>query len=216
MTRAVPPYAQQAYAILHARFQDETFPSDYLARYITQSMVKKTLHTLETAGWIQRIERGTYTCTPPSQIFESMTEFRVPDLLPKAGMPYAYAQASAVEIWSDFTYIQRSWEHSPYHINIRKQDTDQWIDHVRSHRITVYTHEAQPALGEFVILHPKEEVQSEEKNGVPVEPLNTVVQYCEENVDAFEYPLAYMQAKYDIQTTAKIDERVAREAVKAV
>lgn len=216
MSQAVPPYAQQAYAILHARFQDDTFPSDYLARYITESMVKKTLHALETAGWIRRVERGTYVCNPPDQVFDAMIEFRVPRILSEAGMPYAYAQASAVEVWSDYTYIQRSWEHSPYHINIRKQDTEQWIDLFRSHRISVYTSEAQPALGEFVILHPEEPLRTEEKDGVPVEPLETVTRYCAENLDAFEYPLAYIRAKYDIQTTAEIDERVAREAVKAI
>lgn len=216
MSQPVPPHAQQAYAILRARFKDEPFASDYLARYITRSMVKKNLHVLETAGWIQRVERGTYVCTPPDQVFESMIEFRVPELLQQAGMPYAYAQASAVEVWSDQTYIQRSWEHSPYHINIRSEDTEQWTAHFRSHRITAYTDDPKPALGEFVILHPKDPLRIEEKDGIPVEPLKTVAQYCKENLDAFEYPLAYMQAKHDIQTDAEIDERVAREAVNAI
>lgn len=179
-------------------------------------MVKKILHVLETAGWIQRVERGIYICTPPGQIFDSMIDFRVPQILREAGMPYAYAQASAVEVWSDQTYIQRSWEHAPYHVNIRSQDTEQWIDRFRNHRISVYINEAQPALGEFVILHPREQLRIEEKDDTPVEPLETVAHYCEENLDAFEYPLAYMRAKYDIQTSAEIDERAAREAVNAL
>lgn len=216
MAEPVPPFAQEAYAILRARFAGDTFPASYLGRFISDAMVKKTLHTLETAGWIRRVERGTYVCVAPDEVFRSMIAFRVPDLLEDAEMPYAYAEASAVEIWSDFTYIQRSWEHSPYYVNVRRKDLEAWIAHFRDHRIKVFVDEVQPALGEFVVLRPKERIDVSEHDGYPVEPLGQVVRYCEKHLDAFEYPLAYIRAKYDVETDADIDERVANEAVKAV
>jgi hypothetical protein len=38
--------------------------------------------------------------------------------------------------------------------------------------------------------------------GVPVDPLETVVKYCEKYIDAFEYHLAYIKAKFDVTTSA--------------
>lgn len=216
MVEPVPPFAQEAYAILRARFAGDPFPASYLGRFISDAMVKKTLHTLETAGWIRRVERGTYVCVAPDEVVRSMVAFRVPDLLEDAGMPYAYAEASAVEVWSDFTYIQRSFEHSPYYVTVRREDAEAWIAHFRDHRVTVFDDEVRPALGEFVVLRPRDAVEASEHDGVPVEPLDRVVRYMEEHLDAFEYPLAYIRAKYGVETTADIDERVAAEAVKAI
>lgn len=216
MTYPIPAFAQTAYAILRAKFGSDTFPSGYLGRYVSNSMVKKTLHTLETAGWIERVERGVYVCVGPDEIFDSMIEFRVPDLLEDVGMPYAYVDASAVEIWTDFAYIQRSWEHSPYYVQVRRDDIEEWTDRFRDHRVKVFVDEVRPALGEFVVLRPVERVSGTDHDGVPVQPLDEVVRYCEEHIDAFEYPLAYMRAKYDVETDAEIDERVDREAVRAV
>lgn len=214
MTEPVPPFAQKAYAILRARFSDDTFPSSYLARFISENMVKKTLHVLETAGWIRRVERGKYVCNPPDDVFESMIAFRVPELLEEADWPYVLAEASAVEVWTDYTYIQRSWEHSPYYVNVRNEEVEDWKNHFRDHRVTVFVDDAQPALGEFVVMRPKDELEGVEHEGVPVEPLETVVEYCEDHIDAFEYPLAYIRAKHDVDTDVEIDERVSAEAAK--
>lgn len=216
MTEPVPPYAQEAYAVLRARFGSDRFPSSYLSRYISDAMVKKTLHALETAGWIERIERGTYVCVDPDDVFRSMVAFRVPGILEGAGMPYAYVEASAVEVWTDYSYVQRSWEHSPYYVRVRREDVDAWTDLFRRHRVTVFVDEARPALGEFVVLRPEDHLDYTEHGGEPVQPLGEVVRYCEEHIDAFEYPLAYLRAKYGVETRADIDERVDREAVRAV
>lgn len=216
MAEPVPPFAQRAYAILRARFADEALPAGYLGRFISEAMVKKTLHTLETAGWIRRVERGRYVCVAPDEVVRSMVAYRVPDVLEAAGMPYAYVEASAAEVWSDFTYVQRSFEHSPYYVAVRREDTEDWTSHLRDHRMTVMVDEVRPALGEFVVLRPRDAVEATDHDGVPVEPSDRVVRYCEEHLDAFEYPLAYMRAKYGVETTANIDERVAAEASKEV
>ncbi len=84
MSESVPTYAQEAYAVLRSRFGSDSFPADYLSWFVSRSMVKKTLHTLEHAGWIRRVERGSYVCKNADEIFRLMVEFRVPTLLSEA------------------------------------------------------------------------------------------------------------------------------------
>ena len=216
MSEPVPAYAQQAYAIIRARFADESFSSDYLSWFVSEGMVKKILHVLEHSGWIERVERGRYVCTNPEKIFRSMIEFRVPELLRQSGMKYAYADASAVEIWTDYSYIQRSWEHSPYYVRVLKGEVKKWVDYFRKHRVEAFVSKAEPSLGEFVILKPEGRLTHESHNDAPVEPLEAVVRYCEKHIDTFDYPLAYLTAKFKIKSSVEIDKRVLLEASRAV
>jgi len=216
MTEPIPAYAQEAYAILYNRFASDSFSSDYLSWFISKSMVKKTLHALEKSGWIRRVGKGKYVCIRAGEIFRSMVEFKVPRLLEEAGRKYVYADASAVEVWTDYSYIQRSWEHSPYYVNVLRSEADEWVGYFRKHRVNVFVGEAEPSLGEFIVLKPQEKLAHEQHNNLPVESLDTVVRYCEKCIDAFEYPLAYLRAKFKVNTKAAIDRRVMEEAATAV
>ncbi|MGQ0535611.1 MAG: hypothetical protein ACT4PT_06025 [Methanobacteriota archaeon] len=215
MTQPVPTFAQEAYAVLRTRFGGDAFDAGYLAWFMSRPMVKKTLHVLERAGWIRRVEPGVYLCTAPDEVFSSMVQFRVPGLLKAAARPYAYSDASAVEVWTDYSYIQRSWEHSPYFVDVLRQDLKFWVDHFRRNKVKVFVNASEPALGEFVVLKPRARLTSEEHEGSPVEPLNAAVRFCERNIDTFEYPLAYLMAKYHVTTRATLDKRVVKEAMKA-
>jgi hypothetical protein len=213
MSEPVPVYAQEAYAILRNKFGSEVFPSDYLAWYLSKDMVKKILHTLEHAGWIKRIDRGKYSCNKGDDIFKSMVDYRVPGLLRNSKMRFSFTEASAVEVWTDYTYIQRSWEHSPYYIRILSKDKERWIDYFSQHKVKSFVSKAAPAIGEFVILKPQRELTNVVlRNGTPVDPLKVVIKYCEKYIDAFDYPLAYLKAKFHVKTRARIDDRVLSEA----
>jgi len=216
MSEAVPTYAQEAYAILRSRFGSDSFPADYMSWFVSRSMVKKTLHTLEHAGWIRRVEKGSYVCKNADEIFKSMVEFRVPRLLDGAGMRYAYTEASAVEVWTDYSYIQRSWEHSPYFVRVLRSDLGRWVGYFRRHKMKVFTSRPELAMGEFVILKPSDGFPIVTHNGLPVDPLKSAVSYSEKHVHTFEYPLAYLEAKFKVKPNVEIDRRVLREASKAV
>jgi hypothetical protein len=179
-------------------------------------MVKKTLHVLEKRRWVQRVRKGSYVCINPDEIFRSMVQFRVPGLLKEAGRKYSYTGASAVEVWTDYSYIQRSWEHSPYFVKVLKKDLKSWIHYFRGHKVNVFVEDAKPAIGEFVVLFPEERLEPEVYGGDPVDKLNEVVSFCERNIDAFEYPLAYLKSKFGVKTKERIDERVLAEAAKVV
>jgi hypothetical protein len=216
MTEPTPTFAQQAYAILYNRFGDQPFESNYLDWFLSKGMVKKTLHVLEKRRWVQRVRKGSYVCINPEEIFRSMVQFRVPALLKEAGKKYAYTGASAVEVWTDYSYIQRSWEHSPYFVKVLRKDLKSWTHYFREHKVNVFVQDAKPAIGEFVVLFPEERLEPEVYGGDPVDKLNEVVRFCERNIDAFEYPLAYLKSKFGVKTRETIDERVLAEAAKAV
>ena len=216
MSEAVPAYAQEAYAILRSRFGSDSFPADYMSWFVSRGMVKKTLHTLEHAGWIRRVEKGSYVCKNADEIFKSMIEFRVPGLLSDAGMRYAYTESSAVEVWTDYSYIQRSWEHSPYFVKILRSDLGRWVSYFRKHKVKVFTSRPELSMGEFVVLKPETRFVNVTHNGLSVDPLESVVSYSETHVHTFEYPLAYLKAKFKVEPKVEIDRRVLIEAAKAV
>lgn len=216
MSEPVPTYAQESYAILRNRFASNSFPADYLSWFISKNMTKKTLHVLEHAGWVKRVEKGKYVCTNADDIFKSMIEFRVPNLLKEAGMKYAYTDASAVEVWTDYSYIQRSWEHSPYFVKVLRNDLGSWVDYFRKHKVRVFTSKPDLALGEFVILKPEAKLAYETHNEMPVDSLESAVRYSEKHIESFEYPLAYLKAKFKVKPRVEIDRRVLTEAAKAV
>ncbi len=216
MSQPAPTYAQEAYAILRNRFASDSFPADYLSWFVSKSMAKKTLRTLERAGWITRVAKGRYVCTNADDIFKSMIEFRVPKLLKEAGMEYAYVDASAVEVWTDYSYIQRSWEHSPYFVKVLRSDLKRWTEYFREHKVKVFTSNPELAIGEFVILRPVDRLTYIVHNDLPVDLLESAVRYSENHIDAFEYPLAYLKAKFKVKLSVGIDRRVSTEAAKAV
>lgn len=216
MSEPIPTFAQQAYAILYNRFGEEPFESKYLDWFLSKGMVKKTLYFLEKKHWIHRIQKGSYICINPESVFRSMVQFKMPKLLEEAGRKYSYTSVSAVEVWTDYSYIQRSWEHSPYFIKVLKEDVKFWIHHFRNHKITVFIGKAQSAIGEFVVLFPENQLGDEVHNGMPVEKLSEVVRFCERNIETFEYPLAYLKNKFGVKTREKIDERVLKETMLVV
>jgi hypothetical protein len=67
-----------------------------------------------------------------------------------------------------------------------------------------------------VILKPARAVSVEMHNGLPVDPLKSAVDYSEAHIHTFEYPLAYLEAKFKVKPGVEIDTRVLAEAAKAV
>lgn len=215
MTSPIPTFAQEAYAVLRSRFGHGEFGPEYLSWFISKPMVKKTLHVLEKSGWIRRVGKGRYVCVSPDSVFQSMIQFRVPGLLERAGKPFAYAGASAVEVWTDYGYIQRSWEHSPYFVRVLRRDVKFWVSYFRANKVRAFVASPEPSLGEFVVLEPQARLSREEHAGSPVQALDDVVRYCERHIEAFEYPLAYLKAKYGIRTHVRLDPRTVEEAAHA-
>ena len=123
-----------------------------------------------------------------------MLEFRVPEIVKNAKKDYAFTQLSAVEIWSDFSYVQRGREKSPYFIKVLKKDLKYWTAFFNRQGISNYINSGT-AIGEYVILIPISHLTFKEKSGFKVDSLKETIQYARSN-DVYAYASEYMNKKY--------------------
>ena len=111
MTIEIPQYGLKAYALLYSKHGTQgEFRQSELDWIVSGSMKKKIFSLLLRSGWIKKNINGTYSCTSPSEAIKGLLEFRVPEIIKTAEKEYAFTKLSAVEIWSDFSYVQRGLE----------------------------------------------------------------------------------------------------------
>ncbi len=195
MTIEIPQYGLKAYALLfskngvHGRFRQSEL--DWI---VSDSMKKKIFALLLRAGWIKKSSVVTYSCIAPSDAIKGLLEFRVPEIIKTAKKNYAFTQLSAVEIWSDFVYVQRGLEKSPYFIKVLRKDLSYWKTFFNSRGITNYVNSGG-TIGEFVILMPVRSLLFTQKEGYKVEPVKKTMRYARSN-DIYEYASNYLEKKY--------------------
>jgi len=202
MAKEIPKYALRAYGLLYTKYgAEEGFSQDNLNWIVSSSMRKKIFSVLLNSGWIAKISRRAYGCIEPKIIFSALFSFKVPDVLKKSKREYCYSKMSAVEILTDFSYIQRSWEHSPYFVKIKEADLGYWKGFLSKEGIPFFIEEGS-FIGEFIILEPQKRLSCSIYNGFPVENLGIVVKFCQKN-PLFEYPLAYLKQKFALKIKVK-------------
>ena len=195
MTIEIPQYGLKAYALLFTRHgTHEKFRQSELDWIVSTSMKKKIFSLLLRAGWIKKHYSNKYVCTSPSKAIMGLLDFRVPDIIKKAEREYAFTQLSAVEIWSDYSYVQRGIEKSPYFIKILRKDIKYWKEFFSKNEVPVYINSGA-TVGEFVILVPVNRLSFEEKEGFKVDPLKETAAYAGSN-EIFAYALGYIKNRY--------------------
>ncbi|MBI5390256.1 hypothetical protein HZB02_02105 [Candidatus Woesearchaeota archaeon] len=195
MTLEIPHYGLKAYALLFSKHGVRgTFRQSALDWIISISMRKKIFALLLRAGWIMKNEDKSYSCINPSEVIKGLLEFRVPEAMKNAQKPYAFTRLSAVEIWSDFSYIQRGMEKSPYFIKILRRDMRYWKVFFKRHEIPTYM-SSGATIGEFVIFIPVASLSFVEKDGFKVDRLQEAKEYARSN-DIYAYAFAYIEKKY--------------------
>ena len=195
MTIEIPQYGLKAYALLFSRHGvHERFMQSDLDWIVSSSMKKKIFSLLLRAGWIKKHPKRTYSCTNPSDAIKGLLEFRVPEIMKKAEREYSFTQLSAVEIWSDFSYVQRGREKSPYFIKILQKDLKYWKEFFNTNGVPNYVGSGA-AIGEYVILIPVSKLSFDEKNGFKVDLLKETMDYAKTN-DIFAYASEYIKNRY--------------------
>lgn len=199
MTVEIPQYGLKAYALLFSKHGTHSkFRQSELDWIVSTSMKKKIFSLLLRSGWIKKQSSGTYVCTNPSDAIKGLLEFRVPEIIKHAEKKYAFTGLSAVEIWSDFSYVQRSMEKSPYFIKVLRKDLKYWKEFFNNKEIPNYVGTGT-TIGEYVILIPVNALSFKEKNGFRVDALKETMQYANSN-DIYAYASEYMKNKYGAQT----------------
>ncbi|MCX6771908.1 MAG: hypothetical protein NTX79_07685 [Candidatus Micrarchaeota archaeon] len=190
------PYAcMRAYALLFTRFgASRPFAQSELDFVLSGPMKKKVFSILLNAGWIAKRGRREYRCNEPGEVFRHLLDFKVPQMLGKAQKPYAFSGLSAIEVWSDYSYTQRSQERSPYFIRVLRRDLPYWKVFFAAKRVPAYVGKGT-SIGEFAILLPVAKLESVEKDGLSVEPLEDAMEEARGN-EMHYYAYEYMKRKY--------------------
>src|SRR3989338_4653130 len=136
MYNEIPNYGLRAYALFFSKhgLQEEFTQSD-LDWIVGQSMKKKIFSLLVKNGWIKKATSNSYKCVNPEAIFKGLLEFKVPQIMKESKKPYAFTGLSAIEILSDYSYIQRGREKSPYYIKIFNKNLRYWKSFFNKYRI---------------------------------------------------------------------------------
>ena len=195
MISEIPQYCLRAYALFYAKHgSKEPFKQSQLDWIVSSSMKKKIFSILLKAGWIIKDSRDTYKCAEPEKIINGLLDFKVPQIIKEAAKPYAFTNLSAIEIWSDYSYVQRGIEKSPYFIKVLRKDLKYWKEFFNIRNIPNYIEEGS-TIGEYVILIPLEGIKFVEKDGLKVERLNEALKTAKSN-EMYSYAYNYMRKKY--------------------
>lgn len=194
MTTEIPQYALRAYALFYSEYGSrEAFKQSELDWVVGQSMKKKIFSVLLRSGWIVKESRTTYRCIPPKKVMQAILEFRVPEIMRETKRPYAFTGLSAIEVWSDYSYVQRGIKKSPYYIKILDKDIDYWKEFFNKNNIRYYMSEGT-TIGEYVILVPLKQISYEVKDGIKVEPFQKTLKIAEGN-ELYTPAAEYMKKK---------------------
>jgi len=195
MTNEIPQYGLRAYSLFYLKHgSGEAFRQSELDWIVSESMRKKIFALLLKAGWIKKESRTTYRCIEPEKAIKGLLEFKVPEIIKKAKKPYAFTNLSAVEIWADYSYVQRGIEKSPYFIKVLDRDLGYWKEFWNENSIPNYIREGS-SIGEYVILMPVTKIKAVEKQGLMVEPLKQTLEIAKKN-EMHSYAYNYMRRKY--------------------
>ncbi len=194
----IPNFGLRAYALFYSKHGlKEAFKQSELDWIVGSSMKKKIFSALLNAGWIKKISRQEYKCVSPDSIFNQLLEFKVTELIKKSNKPYAFTGLSAIEIWSNYSYVQRGQERSPYFMKILRKDIKYWKNFLNENNIPNYINKGS-TIGEFIILEPVNKLSFVDKDELKVEPLKITMKSAQKN-EMFAYPYKYMKKKYKIK-----------------
>ena len=195
MINEIPQYGLRAYALFFLKHgSSERFTQNELDWIMGNSMKKKVFSLLLRNGWIKKQSYNYYLCLNPQEIFKGLLGFKVPEIMKKAERDYAFTNLSAIEIWSDYSYVQRGIEKSPYYINILKKDLKYWKGFFNKNSIPYYINEGS-TIGEYTILIPVKKIKFVNKDGFKVISLKETFNIARKN-KMHLYTYNYMRKKY--------------------
>ena len=195
MATEIPQYGLKAYALFFLKHKDkEGFKQSELDWIVGQSMKKKIFSLLLRSGWIRKQSDNNYICINPEIVIKSLLEFKVPQIIKEAERDYAFTNLSAVEIWSDYSYVQRGIEKSPYFIKVLKKDLKYWKNFFNGHNIPNYVNQGT-TIGEYIILIPVKKLSFVEKEDYKVESLKETIKLAKLN-EMYLYAYNYIKNKY--------------------
>ncbi|MFA5103080.1 MAG: hypothetical protein WC525_07985 [Candidatus Thermoplasmatota archaeon] len=190
------------YGWLYHTFGTATFTIDEFRMMFPSPQPTKIIHDLIKSEFMRRTKRGTYQVVKPDEFVHNIVKENVETrhILSQATKQYAYTHSTAVNIWTEgYYWTDFTKGFKPIHITIRRSDVPYWIEFFRQNDAEyVFESESKTVFGVTYVLHPKETVSVDIKDGTPVVPLKEIVQYCKNNRIVYQPALEYLDKKYHL------------------
>jgi len=190
------------YGWLYNSFENKTFTIDDFRMIFPSSQPTKIIHDLIKLDYMKRVKRGIYKVVQPNDFVKKIVKenLKKETILKKSNKKYAITDSTAVSIWTDgYYWTDFTKGFKPIHINILKKDIKYWDSFFRQND-TEYVFEGKnkTLFGLTFILHPKEKIETENKNGNYVIPLKNIITFCQKNMYLYRPALEYLDKKYDL------------------
>ncbi len=181
-------------------FGDKPFTMDQFRAVFPGPDPAKVMHDMARLNLVHRLEKARYTLVQPLDLAkhiveESMARERI---LEQAKQPFAFSHDDAVTIWTDGYY----WTgftpgFKPVHIQVNQADREVWREFFTNNEAEyAFENERKTLFGLVFILHPVARVRRVIKDGTPVIPLKSVLEYCHERIQIYKPALDFLQEKY--------------------
>jgi len=191
------------YGWLYSSFGNKTFTINDFRMIFPSSQATKIIHDLIKLDFMKRVKRGRYKVIQPSDFVRNIVKENLEkeDILKKSKKKYAFTDSTAVNIWTDgyyWTDFTRGFK--PIHIVVLKKDIKYWTNFfIENDAEYVFEGENKTLFGLTFILHPKEKITAENKNGNLVVPLKNIIKFCKKNVYLYRPALEYLDNKYNLK-----------------
>jgi len=191
----------ELYAWIWKAFGREAFSIDQFRSTFPTSQGPKVAHDLVKKGYLRSLARGVYEAVEPVDFIGRIAgEEADLGLLERAGREYAFCDSTAVSIWTDgyyWTGFTRGFR--PINVAIRKRDSAFWRRFFKEAGARLaFEGESRTLYGQVYVLHPREPLAYEKKDGLKAVPLKETVDFCLKRELAYEPALKYLDRKYGI------------------
>lgn len=170
---------------------------------------RKVLSDMTNKRLLERIGRGKYRVTTPSSYVRAKYNIGESyDFLRNAELPYALTDVDGVLVWTNGGYnANRFFGSYPIYIKVREPDVEGWKEFLtRSGRkYIIGTKPDETLYGIYFAIIPTARLKAETMNGLKVDPLRTVVEFCRNNPYTYTPALEMLYRKYSLGTNTRYE-----------
>ena len=187
------------------------FSSGEFSRTFYSPDPNKVLHDMARKGMLEHTGTGRYRVRGMNEyVFGRNDVSRAYSLLNSSALPYALTGVDAVFTWTHGGYnVDRFFGFYPIHLRVRKNHLSKWKKTLADKGFKSFLNGEKPRetlFGVFFTLYPEDKLKAEKVNGLKVDPLKEVVDFCRKNIYSFEPALEMLDEEYKLGLSVKYRE----------
>ena len=170
---------------------------------------RKVLSDMTGKRLLERIGRGRYRVTTPTDYVRSKYNVgEAYDFLRNSELPYALTDVDGVLVWTEGGYnANRFFGSYPIYIKVLESDVKRWKELLSraGKKYIAGTRPEETLYGIYFAIIPSARLESEVVNGLRVDPLATVVEFCKDDPYTYAPALEMLDRKYSLGMNSRYE-----------